>query len=77
MRVEEKKLLIDQPIENEQLGKFMELIKQNNLEGIIIDNSQLDSSIIQAIMCFAKDKEIECNDSFLSKVFDNIIYAEE
>ncbi len=77
MKIEDKKLIIDQPIENERLEEFMNLLKQNDTESIIIQNPQLDSSIIQAIMCFAKDKAIECSDTFLSKVFDNTIYIEE
>lgn len=76
MKVENEKLIIDEPLENEQLEELLDNLNNEKIESITIENPQLDSSIIQAIMC-SKVKNIECSDDFLKKVFDNVLYAEE
>ena len=76
MKVENEKLIIDEPLENEQLEELLENLNNKNIESITVENPQLDSSIMQAIMC-SKVKNIECSDNFLKKIFDNVSYAEE
>ncbi len=75
MRVEGEKIVIDEPVENEQLEGFMNEITQHEIKEIVIENPQLDSSVLQAIFCF-KEKTIKCSDNFLNKIFENVIIEE-
>ena len=75
MRVEGEKIVIDEPVENEQLEEFMREISQQEIKEIVIENPQIDSSVLQAILCL-KEKTIKCSDNFLNKIFENVAIEE-
>jgi len=71
MRLENEVLIIDTPLEDENVEEFYEAAKQDEIKTIRIENSNISSAALQ-VMWNLKDKEIEVEDEFLSKFFDNV-----
>lgn len=74
MKVENKKLIIDDEITDEEVEKFVVALSQDNIKKIEIDNPNLGASIIQALLLKKKDTEIIVKDKTLQKVFENVSY---
>lgn len=74
MKVENKKLIIDDEITDEEVEEFVVALSQDNIKKIEIDNPNLGASIIQALLLKKKDTEIIVKDKTLQKVFENVSY---
>lgn len=71
MRIEENKLIIENELTDDMIDNFIE--NANKVEVIQIDTDAISSLVFQQILCFHNKKEIVCNNSYLSKFFENII----
>lgn len=71
MRIEDNKLIIENELTDDMIDTILENI--NKVETIQIDTDAISSLAFQQILCFHNKKEIICNNTFLSKFFENII----
>jgi molecular chaperone DnaK (HSP70) len=72
MKIEDNTLFIDEEIIDEMVEEFFATLKQDEIKKVIINNPNLGASIIQLLLYFSKEKEIETNDKTLQKIFENV-----
>jgi len=71
MRIDENKLIIEDELTDDMIDSFLE--NADKVEIIQIETDAISSLVFQQILCLHNKKEIICNNSFLSKFFENII----
>jgi hypothetical protein len=67
------KLILDQEINDEMLFDFMTMLHSDEVEVIQVDTNNISSLALQQLFCAEKTKEIVCNNSFIEKLFSNIV----
>lgn len=72
MKIKDDKLIIDEEMNDEMVEEFVAVASDEGIKKIVIENPAISSSIVQAILCFSKEKKIKCEDAFLSKFFENV-----
>ncbi len=77
MKIEDKVLIIDDEITDEEAEEFYAAANQEEIEKIIIENPNIGAAIVQILLNLKKDKVIETEDYTLKRVFENVIYKGE
>ena len=77
MKIENKVLIIDDEISDEEAEEFYAAANQEEIEKIIIKNPNIGASIVQILLNLKKDKDIETDDYTLKRIFENVIYKGE
>jgi len=77
MKIEDKVLIIDDEITDEEAEEFYAAANQEEIEKIIIENPNIGAAIVQILLNLKKDKDIETEDYTLKGVFENVIYKGE
>ena len=74
MKIEDKTLIIDEPISNEQAEEFLVAVNQDEIEKIVIEDDRLDAAIYQILWC--SNKKIETNSDFADKFFEQVLWRQ-
>jgi len=74
MTIEDEKLIIDNPVRDEDIDEFLVTLSQEQIKKVVIKEDDIASSIIQAIWC--SKKEVKVKSDFLKPFFENVIVGE-
>jgi len=72
MKIENGVLIVDEPILDESVDMFYASINQSDIQKVIVTTADLGASIVQVLLQSSKTKNIEINDIFLKKFFENV-----
>ena len=72
MKIENNVLYIEEEITDEMAEEFFATLKQDEIKKIVINNPNLGASIVQLLLWFSKEKEIQMQDWTLQKIFENV-----
>lgn len=72
MRIEDNKLIIDEELNDEMLNSFIKKINKKSVEIIELNTDNISALALQQLFCISKDKKLICNNSFISKFFENV-----
>ena len=72
MRVEDDKLIIDSNLSDDMLDEFLDSIKQDQIEKIVVGCDDIASSIIQVLWCVQNEKKVKVKVDFLEHFFENV-----
>ena len=75
MHIENEKLVIDEPLRDEQIEEFVTTLSQDQIQKVVIENEDIASSIVQAIWCSRKETEVKS--AFLEHFFENVSHGED
>ena len=75
MKIENEKLIIDEPMRDEQIEEFLTTLSQDQIQKIVIENDDIASSIVQAIWCAKKQTEVKS--TFLQPFFENVMHGDD
>ena len=71
MKIEDKVLIIDEPVSNEEAEEFLAAVKQDEIEKIVIKDDRIDASIYQILWC--SNKKVETDIEFVDKFFEQVL----
>ncbi len=71
MKIEDKVLIIDEPISNEQAEEFLAAVNQEEIEKIVIEDDRLDAAIYQILWC--SGKKVETESRFADRLFEQVL----
>ena len=74
MKIEGQTIIIDTPMEDEEVYDLAKAAFSNEIQTIKIQNDSLSCAIVQMLWCLKKEKKIEHSSSFLEKLFENVKY---
>lgn len=72
MKIKDNKLIISEELNEEMLDSFIKKINKKSIEIIEINTDNISSLAIQQLFCISNSKKIICNNSFISKFFENV-----
>lgn len=76
MKIENEVLIIDDVLRDEDVEEFSTALSQEQIKKVVIENDDISSSIVQALWCKSKEKEIEVESEFLKLFFENVMVGE-
>jgi len=73
MKIEENRLLLDEPLADEAVEEVMH--KLDGVEAVVIRQRDLGGAVIQALLCATREKKVtvEADSAMLRAVFANPI----
>jgi hypothetical protein len=75
MKVEDKELIIDSAMSDEDIQSLQDILTQNEIDKIVVENEDISAGIIQVLWC--SKKEIATKSLFLKKIFENVGVMED
>ena len=74
MKIDENILILEDEINDDMLDELIELCKTKDLEVIAIETDNISSLALQHLFCISKTIKVSCNDPFIAKFLDNIVF---
>ena len=76
MKIEDRVLILSGDINDAMVDEFIEMVNKNDVKTIKIETNNISSLVMQQLFCKEAngEKEIICDDVFLTKFFRNIGY---
>jgi len=71
MRIEEERLVIDEPLRDDAIEEFMTVLSQDQIEKVVIEHDDIAASIVQAIWCSQKETDVKSD--FLKPFFEHVV----
>lgn len=73
MKIEENKLIIDDPISEMEIDELLTSLKQEQISEVIVQNDDLHAGAIQALWCVKNKKSVTIESEFLKPFFEHVI----
>ncbi len=75
MRIEEKVLIIDEPMGDEEVEVILATLQQEGIERVEVHTHDLGAAVVQALLIHNRHKTVVFDDPVLQKIFENVQYV--